>query len=109
MTVGALSWDSKEVRGMGLTRLITSSPCSTSLRMWDTIRCLAASKSCCLALASRTQAWYSASASCTWRTKGRCGRKHRAGGTEALLGHAAESPPWPGPLPVSAAVALAAW
>lgn len=74
--------------GKGLTRLSTSSPCSTSLRTCDTIRCLAASRSCCLALASRTQAWYSATASCTWGNQGpsTCGTECGAGCTRALGG-----------------------
>lgn len=71
---------------MGLTRLITSSPCSTSLRMWDTIRCLAKSKSSCLALASRTQVWYSASASCTWRNQGHVWEKAQGRGHRSTVG-----------------------
>lgn len=57
----------------GLTRLSTSSPCNTSLRTCDTIRLLVVSRSCCRVLASRTQAWYRASASCAWGNQGREG------------------------------------
>lgn len=57
----------------GLTRLSTSSPCSTSLRTCDTIRRLVVSRSCWRVLASRTQAWYRASASCAWGNQGLIG------------------------------------
>jgi hypothetical protein len=57
----------------GLTRLSTSSPCSTSLRTCDTIRRLVVSRSCWRELASRTQAWYRASASCAWGNQGLSG------------------------------------
>lgn len=68
-----------------LTRLSTSSPCNTSFRMCDTIRRLAVSRSCWRVLASRTQAWYRASASCAWGNQGR----------EGLSGWELERGEWP--------------
>lgn len=98
--------------GKGLTRLSTSSPCSTSLRTCDTIRCLAASRSCSRALASRTHIWYSAMASCTWGDQARAhvGQSVGPGELQLWRGHGARSPPWPGPpLEIAAAAPAVCW
>lgn len=73
----------------GLTRLSTSSPCNTSLRTCDTIRLLVVSRSCWRVLASRTQAWYRASASCAWGNQGRedFSELELGSGSSRMLGH----------------------